>query len=90
MNYFERSIPVASVAHLYGKDPSWVRAGLISGWLPFGFATRHGEKVTDISKMGLKYGRINYYISPKLFYEETGLVWKGGNHFEYVNPSGSI
>lgn len=23
------------------------------------------------------YGRISYYISPKLLYEETGYVWNG-------------
>lgn len=24
-----------------------------------------------------KYGRINFYISPKRLYEETGYMWKG-------------
>lgn len=28
------SVPVAVVARVYGKDASWVRAGIISGWLP--------------------------------------------------------
>lgn len=27
--------------------------------------------------LGDKYGRISYYISPKLLYEETGYVWNG-------------
>lgn len=34
--------------------------------------------------MNSKFGRINYYISPKKLYEETGYIWKGrskhGNH----------
>ena len=28
------SVPVAVVARIYGKDASWVRAGIVSGWLP--------------------------------------------------------
>lgn len=34
------SVPVVVVARVYGKDASWVRAGIISGWLPIGKATR--------------------------------------------------
>lgn len=73
----EGSVPVAVAAKVYGKDASWIRAGLICGWLTIGKATRNGELVTDISKANLKYGRINYYISPKKLYEETGFIWKG-------------
>ena len=71
------SVPVAVAARIYGKDASWVRAGIIAGWLPIGKATRNGELVTDIEKMNSKYGRINFYISPKKLYEDTGYVWKG-------------
>lgn len=35
------SVPVVVVARVYGKDASWVRAGIISGWLPIGKATRN-------------------------------------------------
>lgn len=71
------SVPVAVAARIYGKDASWVRAGIIAGWLPIGKATRNGELVTNIEKMNSKYGRINFYISPKKLYEDTGYVWKG-------------
>ena len=71
------SVPVAVAARIYGKDASWVRAGIIAGWLPIGKATRNGELVTDIEKMNSKFGRINFYISPKKLYEDTGYVWKG-------------
>lgn len=71
------SVPVAVAARVYGKDASWVRAGIISGWLPIGRATRSGQLVTDIGQMDSKLGRINFYISPKRLYEETGYVWKG-------------
>ena len=71
------SVPVSLVARIYGKDPAWVRAGIISGYLPIGFATRNGERVTSIKDIGSRKGRINFYISPRLLYEETGYLWKG-------------
>ena len=71
------SVPVKVVARIYGKDASWVRAGVIVGWLPVGKATRNGCTVTTIDEMDSRYGRINYYISPKLLWQETGYVWKG-------------
>lgn len=71
------SVPVSIAAKVYGRDASWVRAGIVSGWLPIGKATRDGKLVTTIEEMDSKYGRINYYISPKRLYEETGYVWKG-------------
>lgn len=71
------SVPVAVAARVYGKDASWVRAGIISGWLPIGRATRKGEVITSISDMDSRKGRINYYISPKRLYEETGYYWTG-------------
>lgn len=73
------SVPVKVVAELYGKDPSWVRAGIISGYLPIGIATRKGVQITDIKEMDSRKGRINYYISPVKLYEQTGFLWsKGG------------
>lgn len=71
------SVPVRVAAKVYGRDPSWVRAGIISGWLPIGQATRNGVPVTDMKQMNSKYGRINYYISPKLLYEQAGFEWRG-------------
>lgn len=71
------SVPVAVAARVYGKDASWVRAGIISGWLPIGKATRSGKLVSTIEEMDSRYGRINFYISPKRLYEETGFLWKG-------------
>ena len=70
-----RSVPVAVAAKVYKKDPYWIRAGLIVGWLPIGFATRNGERVTDVREMNGKKGRINYYISPKLLFEQTGYMY---------------
>lgn len=77
IQFRQGSVPVSTVAKVYGKDPTWVRAGIIAGWLPIGRATRKGELVTDVEQMNSKYGRINFYISPKKLYEETGYVWNG-------------
>ena len=77
MEFAEGSVPVKVAAKVYGKDPQWVRAGLISGYLTIGKAIRGGKVVTSIEEQNTKYGRINYYISPKLLYEETGYIWRG-------------
>ena len=71
------SVPVIVAAKVYGKDPSWVRAGIIEGWLPIGVATRRGKQITDISEMDGRRGRINYYISPVLLESHTGYKWDG-------------
>lgn len=73
----EGSVPVKVVARIYGKDPCWVRAGIISDYLPIGVATRNGKRITSIKEMDSKYGRINYYISPEKLYRETGYIWTG-------------
>ena len=77
IEFSKGSVPVAIAAKVYGKDASWVRAGIISGWLPIGTATRNGKQITNISEISSAYGRINFYISPKKLYEETGYIWKG-------------
>lgn len=71
------SVPITVAARVYKKDASWVRAGIINGYLPIGIATRDGVAITDMHDINIKKGRINYYISPKKLYEETGYLWKG-------------
>ena len=71
------SVPVAVAAQVYGKEACWVRAGIVAGYCPIGFAIRDGERITKVSEIDSRKGRINYYISPKLLYEQTGYVWKG-------------
>lgn len=75
--FAEGSVPVAVAAKVYGKDAAWVRAGIIAGWLPIGMATRKGKKITEIDDIDSRLGRINFYISPKKLYEDTGYIWKG-------------
>ncbi len=73
----KQSVPVSIAAKVYGKDPSWIRSGIIMGWLPIGTATRNGKRITDIKEIDSSLGRVNYYISPKKLYEETGFIWDG-------------
>lgn len=77
IEFIKGSVPVSVAARVYGKDASWVRAGIVAGWLPIGKATRNGELVTKVEDIDSKYGRINFYISPKKLWEETGYVWRG-------------
>ena len=89
-NFAKGSVPVSVVAGVYGKDATWVRAGIIARWLPIGKATRNGRLVTRIEDINSKQGRINFYISPKLLWEETGYLWKGEKVYGNVNQVGSI
>ena len=73
---FKGSVPVSFAAKVYGKDPTWIRAGIIAGWLPIGIATRGGEEIKSITEISSRKGKISYYISPKLFYEQTGIRYK--------------
>lgn len=77
IEFGEGSVPVSVAAKVYGKDATWVRAGIINGYLNIGIATKHGHIVSDMSEMNSREGRINYYISPKKLYEDTGYIWKG-------------
>ena len=77
IEFYEGSVPVRVAARVYGKDASWVRAGIVCGWLPIGKATRNGELVTSLEEMDSRYGRINFYISPKKLWKETGYYWRG-------------
>lgn len=60
------SVSVREAAKVFGKDPAWVRKGLVDGTLPIGTAI----------KMSNRY---NYYISPKLLEEYTGYRKENNN-----------
>lgn len=47
------SVPVAVAARVYGKDASWIRAGIVSGWLPIGKA-----KLSDLTTSRLHYVKV--------------------------------
>lgn len=66
-------ITVSQVAKILGKAPSWVRAGIIEGYLPIGVATRNGKQIKSVTEISGRYGRIQYYISSKLLKDFTGI-----------------
>lgn len=74
--FSEKGVPLSVAARVYGKDADWVKAGIIGGWLPIGHATRDGKLIESMEQVNSKYGRINYYISPKKLWEETGFVYR--------------
>ena len=74
------SVPVAVATKVYGKNPAWVRSGIILGWLPIGIATRNGKQITTLDEVGTQKGRITFYISPKRLYEQTGFMWKEADY----------
>lgn len=72
----EGNVPVRVAAKVFGKDPAWIRQGIVAGWLPIGTATRNGRQVTDVKEIDGRLGRINYYISPVKLYEATGFTYR--------------
>ena len=78
LDFGKGSVPVSVAARVYGKDAAWVRAGIISGWLPIGFATRNGEQIKGVDEIDSKKGElIDGMEIAKRLYEETGYIWKG-------------
>lgn len=66
-------LTVSDVSKMTGIPMSSVRAGIIYGWLPIGTAYR-GNKVIHDRKGS---GRIEFVISPRKLWEETGYIWRG-------------
>ena len=54
------SVPVVVVARVYGKDASWVRAGIISRVATKLEKLLEGKLITNIEEMNSRYGRINF------------------------------
>lgn len=67
-----RNVPVKEVAKLMGKDQQFIRQGIIKGLLPIGTAFK---KTINDSKWGEEKESTQYdfYISPKLLWEYTGI-----------------
>ena len=60
------NIPLKQAARIMGKDYQFVRIGIIEGILPIGT----GFKMPDSNSY-------TFYISPRLFWEYTGYVYRG-------------
>ena len=70
-----KNIPVKEAARLMGKDQQFIRQGMIRGLLPIGTAFKKTviDPKWNEEKESSQY---DFYISPKLFWEYTGIVYK--------------
>lgn len=70
-----KNIPVKEVAKLMGKDQQFIRQGIIKGLLPIGVAFKKTiiDSRWNAEKESSQY---DFYISPKLLWEYTGIVYK--------------
>lgn len=70
-----KNIPVKEVAKLMGKDQQFIRQGIIRGILPIGVAFK--KTIVDTKWNEEKESsQYDFYISPRLLWEYTGIVYK--------------
>ena len=69
-----KNIPVKEVAKLMGKDQQCIRQGIIRGLLPIGTAFKKTivDQKWNEEKESTQY---DFYISPKLLWEYTGIIY---------------
>ena len=70
-----KNIPVKEAAKLMGKDQQFIRQGIIRGILPIGTAFKKTiiDPKWNTEKESTQY---DFYISPRLFWEYTGIIYK--------------
>ena len=66
-----KNVPIKEVAKLMGKDQQFIRQGIIKGILPIGVAFK--KSISDNSKESSQY---DFYVSPILLWEYTGILYK--------------
>lgn len=71
-----KNIPVKEVAKLMGKDQQFIRQGIIKGFLPIGTAFKKTIVDNYKEKESTQY---DFYISPKLLWEYTGIIYDEGD-----------
>lgn len=69
-----RNVPVKEVARLMGKDQQFVRQGIIKGLLPIGIAFKKTVSSDDYNST--ESSQYDFYISPKLLWEYTGILYE--------------
>lgn len=85
--FIRGSVPVAVAARIYGKDASWVRTGIIAGWLPIGRATRNGELVTKVNEIDSKNGRINFIFLRKNYGKTQDIYGEESDSNDHTNTT---
>lgn len=73
-----KNIPVKEVAKLMGKDQQFIRQGIIRGILPIGTAFKKTivDSKWNKEKESTQY---DFYISPRLLWEYTGIIYKSNS-----------
>lgn len=71
-----KNVPVKEAARLMGKDQQFIRQGIIRGILPIGVAFKKTivDQKWNVEKESTQY---DFYISPKLLWEYTGILYNG-------------
>lgn len=70
-----KNVPVKEVAKLMGKDQQFIRQGIIKGILPIGVAFKKTivDPKCNQEKESTQY---DFYISPRLLWEYTGIIYR--------------
>ncbi|MFQ9516029.1 MAG: hypothetical protein ACLRZ9_09400 [Eubacterium sp.] len=69
-----KNVPVKDAAKLMGKDQQFIRQGIIKGILPIGIAFK--KTIVDTKWNETKEStQYDFYISPKLLWEYTGIIY---------------
>lgn len=69
-----RNVPIKAVAKLMGKDQQFIRQGIINGKLPIGVAFK--KTIVDPKwNQEKESSQYDFYVSPKLLWEYTGLLY---------------
>ena len=69
-----KNVPIIEVAKLMGKDQQFIRQGIIRGILPIGVAFK--KTIPNGSYEGEESSQYDFYVSPKLLWEYTGIIYK--------------
>ena len=69
-----KNVPVKEAAKLMGKDQQFIRQGIINGILPIGTAFK--KEITESYFQKKESSQYDFYISPRLLWEYTGIIYK--------------
>ena len=69
-----KNVPIKEVAKLMGKDQQFIRQGIIKGILPIGVAFK--KNILDNNCREKESSQYDFYVSPKLLWEYTGIIYK--------------
>ncbi len=69
-----KNVPIKEVARLMGKDQQFIRQGIVRGILPIGVAFK--KTILDNNYEEKESSQYDFYVSPKLLWEYTGIFYE--------------